>query len=432
MSTELWIQTATGVIELPHLDGLCLAGFSGRKGAPQGVDQSLELNALLLSTAKDATPFIVVSGDLLYFGAALRDAVRSWLRGNGFDPHRLLLLASHTHYAPSTDASKSTLGMVDPAFVAYVAMAVADLVMKARAREPARTYMCHARVQAAHALHRRRLKWHFERRPPFVWRRAYMGPNPFYRLRDDLDVVLFETADREPLACFWSYSCHPSAYPRKLFVHADYVGVVRAALRRCLGDSLPVVFAQGAAGDIRPDTRSSRPSLLELFRTFNDELRFTPFTIAEWTCWADGLASGITDMLNRRQCWTRLNPCLSYAETKVALSDIIDGVAHEGSDLRLVALQFGKQFRLLVMSAEPVNKYRRIFASGDVSAHLTVGYEGAVFGYLPTERMLKEGGYEVQRFFPHFGLRGSFRSGFESTVIAAGRQALRQLTRTGT
>ena len=431
MGSELWLQAATGVIELRRLDRLCLAGFAGRTGPAKGVDHPLELNALLLSIDRGSDPFLIVSGDLLYFGAALRDAVRGSLSDYGLEPSRLLLLASHTHCAPATDVSKSQLGAVDSRFLASLATSVADLVLEARGREPVRTYMRHGRLQAAHALQRRRLKWYFQRRPPFVWREAYMGPNPFYRLRDEIDVVLFESVNGDSLACLWSYACHPSAYPRKQFVHADYVGVVRKGLRRCLGDDLPVAFAQGAAGDIRPDTRPSRSSLLEEMRTLNEERRFAQFSESAWSDWAEGLAQRVVAMVDRRKSWSRPEPCLAYAESTVALSDLIDGTLHASTDLRLVAVQLSKRLRLLVMSAEPVNRYRKLFSVGNAGAHLVVGCEGDVFGYLPTERMLPEGGYEVRRFCSYFGLTGSFRPGFESRVIAAGRHALRNAVASG-
>ena len=133
MGSELWLQAATGVIDLARLDGICLAGFAGRTGPAKGVDDSLELNALLLSSDhRRVDPFVIVSGDLLYFGAELRDAVRGSLSDNGLDPERFLLLADHTHYEPATDDSKSKLGAVGSRFVTRLATSVADVVMEAR------------------------------------------------------------------------------------------------------------------------------------------------------------------------------------------------------------------------------------------------------------------------------------------------------------
>ena len=425
MGSELWLQAATGVIGLPYMDELCLAGFAARTDPLHGVDQPLELNVLLLSSDRNVDPFVIVSGDLLYFGAVLRNAVRSRLSEHGLDPNHLLLLASHTHNAPATDGSKPKLGAVDTRFVAYLAAAVTNLVMEARGRAPVRSYMRYTRVRAAHALHRRRLRWRYKSRPPFVQREAYMGPNPLYRLRDDADVVLFESTEAEPLACFWSYACHPSAYPRKQYVHADYVGVVRAALRRRLGNGLPVVFAQGAAGDIRADTRTNRPSLVQRIRAIHKQQRlFTPFSVATWSIWAGSLAERVTAVLDEPQRWSRLEPCLRHGQAKVLLSELIDAAVLGEPALRLVAFQLSNSFRMLVMSAEPVQEYRRIFSSGDVEVHMVVGYEGSVFGYLPTEQMLRHGGYEARGFFQPFGLTGSFQPGFEAKVVRAGRHAL--------
>jgi hypothetical protein len=47
---------------------------------------------------------------------------------------------------------------------------------------------------------------------------------------------------------------------------------------------------------------------------------------------------------------------------------------------------------------------------------LGVGYTGPVFGYLPTDKHVREGGYESEGFIEPFGLRGSFSSGIEELV----------------
>jgi hypothetical protein len=47
------------------------------------------------------------------------------------------------------------------------------------------------------------------------------------------------------------------------------------------------------------------------------------------------------------------------------------------------------------------------------------GYCNEIFAYLPTERVLKEGGYEGGEAMVYFGLCGPFQPGLEQKIIDA-------------
>ena len=61
------------------------------------------------------------------------------------------------------------------------------------------------------------------------------------------------------------------------------------------------------------------------------------------------------------------------------------------------------------MSAEVVSAYSlKIQAMFPNKIIMPVGCVGSVFGYWPTRKMLKEGGYEVVKFKKKFSLEGDF------------------------
>ena len=66
----------------------------------------------------------------------------------------------------------------------------------------------------------------------------------------ELQVVWFETPDGRHLAVMVNYSSHPTNLYAKATVSADFPGVLRDSLQAVLGKGLPIVYLQGACGNI--------------------------------------------------------------------------------------------------------------------------------------------------------------------------------------
>ena len=75
---------------------------------------------------------------------------------------------------------------------------------------------------------------------------------------------------------------------------------------------------------------------------------------------------------------------------------------------------------LVGLSAEVVSEYAPLVRSLHPNSHVVpVSCIDAVFGYLPTERIAAEGGYEGGGCFPFFGLKGQFRPEVQRVVMDA-------------
>ena len=70
-------------------------------------------------------------------------------------------------------------------------------------------------------------------------------------------------------------------------------------------------------------------------------------------------------------------------------------------------------WKSFALSAEPTLAWQRILDDAAPRAaqaiRLYTGYLGDVFGYLPTAKQVREGGYEVNGFQSLFGTIGPFR-----------------------
>lgn len=197
----------------------------------------------------------------------------------------------------------------------------------------------------------------------------------------------------------WHWSCHPTASPDPRRISADYVGVVRQAIRAQVG-VVPVLFFQGFAGDIRPPA-------VRTWRT--DPLRrallgpgFRRFTDEEYAAWSGEIAERIVDA----------RPYLSAASTSGYEGPISTRKIFSpddfvrGSQVKEVVMHeiLLGPLRLFGVSAEP--SFGHLPRSVDHATDWYCGYLEDVYGYLPTEKQYREGGYEVDGFCSAFGCEG--------------------------
>lgn len=392
---------------------LPLAGFRARRGTSTGIADPLEANLLLLTDLRTGERVLLASFDLLYVGPQLRALLAERLVGR-LREDQLFTAASHTHTAPATDAGKPRLGAADPAYVEVVASRVAEAALCLLDGSPGPEVTLRlVRGRAGGAVNRRSRRWGVTRRGLSTLQLAPDEAGP----RDET-LVLIEArrADGSPAALLWSYACHPVGFPARSEVSADFPGVVRARLRK--GAELPVLFLQGFTGDVRPDVRDRARSLRARARRLVNGPQFGLFDEARWRTWADGLAAAVEGA--REGDPTELLGPLRLARRVEPLRRLMpEAPAERTVSWQSVALDPG--LVLVGISAEPVTSYGGMLPAGA----LPVGYIDDVFGYLPTDAMLAEGGYEVDGFLEDFGLSGGFQPHPESW-FRAGLKALEE------
>jgi hypothetical protein len=92
-------------------------------------------------------------------------------------------------------------------------------------------------------------------------------------------------------------------------------------------------------------------------------------------------------------------------------------------------------FRVAGINAEPVVGYRKLLERVLPGKILfTVGCLDQTRCYLPTDNMLREGGYEVDGFRSLFGFQGKFREHLQDSIIGplkAASEADRSLSELG-
>jgi hypothetical protein len=181
-------------------------------------------------------PLVLVACDLLCLNDFIVDRIRDEA-GPGLE---LFISCSHTHAGPVAYAdNRSPLlhrEYIDSMIKAIVRAAKSAVV----ASVPARLGV--AGAEAFIAENRR------EKTPDG---KIIIGWNPGGPVDHSIGILKVESADGRPIAVVVNYACHGTILPpQNQLVSRDWIGAMRSGVEAAAG--CPVLFLQGAAGDLNP------------------------------------------------------------------------------------------------------------------------------------------------------------------------------------
>ena len=395
---------SAGSVDITPLEPIPLAGYATlRKSSYERVADPLEVNIAILRAGSQLSAFI--SFDLMYVGAYLRDAMVAAL--DGLIPREAIFTSAiHTHSGPPTEDSLPVLGKVTPAYREMVAEKAAALALKLLNGVFVPVALEYLEGSASHSINRRTRTFGVSRNFPFLGQQVNLKPNPAGVRDETLRVLRVRDADGRAVLIAWCYACHPVGYPQLNDLTAEYPGAVRAQLRAELGD-IPVIFWQGFSGNIGPRQLVREPGAEHA--TYS--LKAT--SLDEWHKWAGGLGAQVSATAAAPEARIIGGP-VSCALRALPLREL--GLDSD-KQLRLHEIRLGSELVICGLNAEVAVEYvatlQKLYAPARV---IPVGCVGDVYGYLPVDQMVREGGYEARGFIPRFGLRGRFVPNIEAVV----------------
>ena len=234
----------------------------------------------------------------------------------------------------------------------------------------------------------------------------------FEQLGADIELTCLKNQNNNVVAIIWTFPAHPVLYPDNTKFSADFPGRVRTLLRQELGiESLPVLYFPGCSGDMRPMIESQRrtksPLEFVIGQSFDrcDEYKYNKY--------CDNLKSEIYSELSNDESTDNIPlESISYQDINIPLSDI--GITNKhNSNLKIELLRINSIIKYAFLNCEPSYGYLSLFGEGCT----VTGYSSGVFGYLPTDKQISEGGYEVSGFMPFFESTGYFYNSIEQTIM---------------
>ena len=411
-----------------------MSGYASRNHPSEGVRQNLWARALVIEAAPGGRVAIVTT-DLVGLPAEVTTEVAARARRQfGIERARLLLNSSHTHTGPVVWPALATMFDGPPAEEAklrdYAARLVDDLVSvigKAIADlSPAEVAYGFGEVGFA-----------INRREPTATG-VKIGVNPSGPGDHEVPILRVSGPGGRVRAILFAYACHNTTLGGDFYqlsgdyagfaearLESDYPGATALFMELCGGDQNPnprntLVLAEqhgeALAGEVRRVLAASLSAVRGPLRVAYvvTSLPFAPRQRAEYEAdLKDPKASG--SLLRRAR----------------KMIDAIDS-GHPVRDVSypVQAIRFGKDLTLLALGGEVVVDYdlraKREYPGEPL---MVAGYSNAVMGYIPSERILREGGYEAVDNLIYYGQPGPFAPGVEARVFDAIHQAMKKVGR---
>ena len=145
---------------------------------------------------------------------------------------------------------------------------------------------------------------------------------------------------------------------------------------------------------------------------------FSGFSEGEWKQWSEALSGLVIRAVRAALMESRsLSGALQSKRIDIPLDRLLVNAPKDRS-VSFQCVSVGQHLRILGISAEAVVGYDSVAQSAFPDAIvIPVGYVDDVFGYLPTESMVEEGGYEADGFLRYFSLTGPWSRKFECECL---------------
>ena len=411
-------RAGVAVVDITPKEPVWMAGFAARTCPPQGAALPLHAKALALEDERGSRAVLVsldVLGVTAPFAARVAEEAR---RRHGLPREALLINASHTHCGPVVGDTLSvayelTAGQWSAIreYTQELARKVTDVIGDALRRlRPARLYF--GQGEAGFAANRR------------------VQFTPEGPVDHSVPVLRVEGDDGRCLAVAFGYACHNTTLQADYCrFHGDYAGVAQAAVEKRNPGAL-ALFLAGCGGDANPKPRGTLELVERHGTALADAVEGPKLTPVSGPL---RLAYGEVDLPfapppGRAEWEARSRGDDPYVRRHAGL--MLEALDRDG---RLQSVQpepvqvwrFGRDLTLIALGGEVVVDYALRLKRDHPSERLWVAaYSNDVFGYVPSRRVLEEGGYEGGGAMVYYGKPGPFAPDVEELIHGKVRELM--------
>jgi neutral ceramidase len=389
-------------VAITPTESIWMAGYGARTKPSEGVQTDLYLKALALDDGS-GRPSVLVTSDLVGLRRQVADTIAERCEKQyGLTRDRLAINSSHTHSGPTTGefgraGYEAQTEVVRRYTAALIDKAVETVGAALGNTSPARLEF--SQGFAGIAVNRRR---------DHPGTRGLPAP-----VDHDVPVLAIRNPDGSLLAVVFGYACHNTtlgAYQ----INADYAGYAQEALEKTYPGAT-ALFVLGCAGDANP-----------LPRYQGNDAALTHYSLELVTMYGKILAASVDIALHAKMrpvtgplktAFERVDipfqTPLSKAELQTRLKDKDSDIRTQAERMLSVierrgklpdsypepvqVWQFGRSLKFIALGGEAVVDYSlRLKAQYGWEDTWVAAYSNDVFAYVPSARVLKEGGYEAR------------------------------------
>lgn len=403
-------------------EAVWMAGYASRTKPAEGKVHDLYAKALCLEDAAGKR-LVLVTTDLIGIPRELGEAVAKEVeKAHGIKRDELILSCSHTHCGPVIrenlvdmyPLTKEDMAKVD----AYTKVLQADLiaVIGAAVKNVKPAHLKHGAGKATFAMNRREP----------TDKGVINGKNPAGPVDHTVPVLVVEDAQGKPITVVFGYACHNTTM-QFLNWCGDYAGFAQIEVEKAFPGAVGMFWA-GCGADANPLPRSK----IELCEKYGKELADATLAAVKGAKPISGKFAAKyeqiplkfeavltkeqlnADTLSKDQARSkRAQRLLKELEANGKIAD-----TYPHYPIQTWAL--GDQVLLVSLGGEVVIDYLlRLKKDVPTSRALWVmGYANDVMAYIPSARVLKEGGYEADSSQVYYGMPGKWSPTIEDAIIA--------------
>jgi hypothetical protein len=427
------IRAGAARVDITPQGPIWMSGYAVRNKPSEGVRHPIYVRALAIDAGSG--PVVFVSTDLIGLPFEVSDEVAARVRKQlGIERSRLLLNSSHTHTGPviwPNLVSMWNLPEGEQAKLrAYSERLLNDLVsvIGAAIKDLSPAELSYGFGEAGFAINRREPSANGMR----------IGVNRQGPVDHSVPVLKVSGPDGKVRAILFAYACHNTTMTGEFYeLSGDYAGFAESRLESEFPGAT-ALFLELCGGDQNPYPRSSvalaeehgQELATEVKRVLGGELKplkgplRTSYVLTTLPFATQARSTFEADLKNPKAAPAQT------ARAKSMLAAMDRGKPVTSTPYPVQAIRFDKQWTLLALGGEVVIDYDLRAKKEYPGEPLVVaGYSNAVMCYIPSERVLKEGGYEAVENLMYYGQPGPFAPGVEDRVFDAIHQAMKKVGR---
>jgi neutral ceramidase len=430
VASAAW-QAGVAKVDITPTEPVPLAGYGGKTRMSQRVEHPIWLKALALSDDSGVTS-VLVTADLVGLSDKMVSIIaKTALEKHGIPRERLILNTSHNHSCPVTADVLWLYYEFTPEEAAvkdrYTAMVYAkyEEVIGAAIANLAPAELAFDQGLAGVAVNRRR-----SRGPES---RALGG-----QVDQDVPVITVKTGN-DLKAIVFGYSCHTTALGG-LSINGDYAGFAQLELEKSFPGSV-AMFVQNCGGDANPLPRirgkdAEATELASMYgKVLAEAVRQVIGTKMPPLNGPIHAAMSETELL--------LQPGIPLEELKQRVPNLTGmpkrefehfilqyetlGSPPDRVKYPIQVWRIGTDFQFIALTGETVVDYSLKFkAAYGWNSTWVCGYNNDLTSYVPSLRVLKEGGYEGITGMFEYGHRAPYTETVEERITTKVKELMKQ------
>lgn len=415
-------QAGVATIVITPKEPIYLSGYANRTHPSEGKIIDLKAKALVIRDELGQQT-VILTTDLIGLPRAIADPVAARIQKSyGIDRAHILLNSSHTHTGPMLIHNLSLLFDLNAhdqeVIQRYSQWLTENLVALAGTAignmAPAKLWFGNGKAHFA-----------VNRREPGP-NGMKIGVNPAGPTDPDVPILKVTGMDGQLRAVLFGYACHNTTLTGEFYKFSgDYAGFAQRDLEKEY-PAATAMFLMLCGADQNPNPRST----LELAEQHGSELAGAVKKVLSGKMQpVHGRVRAVFQIVDldfahqmRETFESRLHDSNKWRvrHAKAMLRTYDEGQPIRHYPYPVQAIAFDKSLTILALGGEVVVDYalrvKKEYGAKDI---IVAGYSNDVMSYIPSLRVLKEGGYEADESMIYYGLPGPYAQDIEDRIFGA-------------